>query len=260
MEHALRFVDLVGSKHGKMHMMLAGGEPTLWRELETFLSKVKESHDVTIKVISNGFKRADYWKRLSPLLDSVIFSLHVGQIRDIDRFIDSFNAVEIPHKSILILAWPDHWQLIRDYHLKLVDRVIQGTIQMKPVDNRFSKGKDLVSYSNDQKEFMRTNSLIRKGIKTSNYAPSYLSDGVNEREINSSILIDELNRFKGWSCNIGLEKLSVMENGDIYRGSCSMGGKIGNLRDPELTLPTDPIICQNDLCNCTPDIMVSKNR
>jgi hypothetical protein len=53
---------------------------------------------------------------------------------------------------------------------------------------------------------------------------------------------------KAKTCYAGLEQLVVWHNGDVYRGWCKAGGKLGNVFEQNLILPTSPIECPFDKC------------
>lgn len=72
--------------------------------------------------------------------------------------------------------------------------------------------------------------------------------------------ISKKNIFKGWYCSVGQTTLHIKINGDVYRGNCGQGGKIGNIYDLNLKLKKfdDYIICEKDICGCISDIRLTK--
>jgi len=83
---------------------------------------------------------------------------------------------------------------------------------------------------------------------------TYDKDG-NAKEVwaNDLVKAEEVN-FEGWLCGIGLESLDIKSNGDMYRGTCRIGGKIGHVDDEVWNLPTDFINCDKTSCTCVADI------
>jgi hypothetical protein len=68
----------------------------------------------------------------------------------------------------------------------------------------------------------------------------------------------ELNNWKGWECNIGLEQIIVDMDGSIWGGWCKVGKAFGNIKDMDIQFPTKPTICTKNMCHCNFDIMCEK--
>lgn len=70
---------------------------------------------------------------------------------------------------------------------------------------------------------------------------------------------DKKNNYEGWLCWAGLKHLKVTPPGDIYIGSCHVGGKRGNIYDRDsIDLPTEPIRCNKWRCTDNTDLKVPK--
>lgn len=67
----------------------------------------------------------------------------------------------------------------------------------------------------------------------------------------------KLNYFEGWKCGAGVESLQINMDGDIYVGSCWVGGKLGNIFS-DFKLPEDWIQCTRKACPCGADIFIPK--
>ena len=76
---------------------------------------------------------------------------------------------------------------------------------------------------------------------------------IKEEWSNNLVKAEEVN-FEGWLCGIGLESIDIKSNGDIYRGTCRIGGPIGHIDDEVWNLPTDFIECNKNSCTCVADI------
>ena len=69
------------------------------------------------------------------------------------------------------------------------------------------------------------------------------------------------NRYEGWLCWAGVKHIKVTPEGDIYIGSCHVGGRRGNMFDIEsIDLPTEPIRCTKWRCTDNTDLKVPKIR
>lgn len=70
---------------------------------------------------------------------------------------------------------------------------------------------------------------------------------------------DKKNNYEGWLCWAGVKHLKVTPTGDIYIGSCHVGGKRGNIYNKEsIDLPKDPIRCPKWRCTDNLDLKVPK--
>ena len=60
---------------------------------------------------------------------------------------------------------------------------------------------------------------------------------------------DKKNNYQGWICWAGVKHLKITPTGDIYIGSCHVGGKRGNIYEKDsIDLPTEPIVCNKWRC------------
>lgn len=65
--------------------------------------------------------------------------------------------------------------------------------------------------------------------------------------------------FQGWLCWAGIKHIKISPIGDIYIGSCHVGGKRGNIYDLDsVDLPTSPIRCPKSSCRDNLDLRVPK--
>ena len=70
---------------------------------------------------------------------------------------------------------------------------------------------------------------------------------------------DKKNNYEGWICWAGMKHLKVTPTGDIYIGSCHVGGKRGNVYEKDsIDLPTEPIRCNKWRCTDNTDLKVPK--
>jgi hypothetical protein len=74
---------------------------------------------------------------------------------------------------------------------------------------------------------------------------------------NDLVKTEEVN-FSGWQCGIGLESFDIKSNGDIYRGTCHVGGKIGHIDDEVWDLPKDFVECNKRNCTCVADLKTTR--
>ena len=83
----------------------------------------------------------------------------------------------------------------------------------------------------------------------------YVDEDYHYNELN----YDKKNNYEGWLCWAGVKHLKVTPPGDIYIGSCHVGGKRGNIYDKSsIDLPVEPIRCSKWRCTDNTDLKVPK--
>jgi organic radical activating enzyme len=248
-----------------LEYILLGGELAIWKKLPEAIKIIKSnSPSCHIKFITNGVMPVDYWKNIGPKITSAVFSYHPTQVKDVKKFVQSVNALDNEYKTILVLAWPDVWDKVLADRQYIIDNVDNFTsLELKIVDNRYQTvANSTVEYTSEQLEFIDQNRKVSK-FKKSMYKPSYTYLDSNKlQEVTGQLLVDKQNNFKGWSCGIGVDKITLDANGSIRRGSgCMLGSdeNFGNWKEMAINfLPNDFVVCPYDSCWCMPDLMATK--
>lgn len=116
-------------------------------------------------------------------------------------------------------------------------------------------------YLDKLNEFFEKNiDSSRKKLRQVNYNETLQVYENNDIHYNEARL-DKHNNFKGWLCWAGIKHMKISPTGDVYIGSCHVGGKRGNIYDLEsIDLPTDPIRCPKTTCRDNMDLKVPKIR
>ena len=131
--------------------------------------------------------------------------------------------------------------------------------QRKPIINQKIK-KTIFSKILHVEQF-HDNSVVHMPKVDFRHGVEY-QDQSHERLDENKLINENNTNFKGWSCNIGLEQLSIGYSGHIHRGGCQWprGRAIGHLsRYQEIDFPIHPIICNLPGCYCPTDIRISKS-
>jgi hypothetical protein len=98
--------------------------------------------------------------------------------------------------------------------------------------------------------------MKNKVTNWNNIIVHYSDDSSEESNVND-LLANESNKFKGWLCWAGLQNITIDSDGNVWRAICKVGGKLGDIHNG-FDVPTEPIICTKDSCNCAADIQLSK--
>jgi wyosine [tRNA(Phe)-imidazoG37] synthetase (radical SAM superfamily) len=254
-------------KTRNLEYILLGGELAMWKKLPDALDIIKQNSPTSnIKFITNGIMPEDYWRRIGKQITSVVFSYHPTQVKSVERFVESVNALDNEYKTILVLAWPSVWDKVVAARQYILENVKEFTsLELKLVDNRYETIADSkVVYTQEQMDFIQANRKVSKS-KKSVYKPSFTyNDNKKLQEVTGQILVDGQNKFKDWSCGIGVDKITLDANGTIRRGSgCMIGTEedFGNWKDLDIkNLPKDGVICPYNTCWCMPDLMATKSK
>jgi organic radical activating enzyme len=252
-------------KNKNLEYILLGGELAIWKKFPDAVDIIKDNNPYAhIKFITNGIMPSDYWSRIGKKITSAVFSYHPTQVKDIKKFVESINALDNEYKTILVLAWPDTWEKVIKAREYILEHVHEFTsLELKIVDNRFqSLTSSKVNYTLNQIEYIKKNRKVSKSNK-SIFKPSftYLNDN-KLQEVTGDILVNEQNKFKGWYCGIGVDKITLDADGSIRRGSGCMIGKnedFGNWKTLDIKyLPSNGVTCPYNSCWCMPDLMATK--
>jgi hypothetical protein len=85
----------------------------------------------------------------------------------------------------------------------------------------------------------------------------YYSDGsLHDSNVND-LLAEEQNKFQGWMCWVGVQEIQINSSGEVYRGTCQVGGKLGDIFNG-FTMPSEPILCTRKKCTCAAEVQLSK--
>lgn len=214
-----------------------GGEPTLSGDIKE-IGKRLHNHPTNIVLKTNGSADIQWWKDAKKYLTNVVISVHkefcdLDHIDEVIRFLlDNENSNPI-NVEVLIPTRHDehHWNWAIDALNHYRTRFNLGNLQM--LYSNFARGSNIFyPYTGDQwKQYHES-----KG----NPPPPPKDD--------SPVVYRDQTGFKGYSCYAGIDTVTIDQEGRIWRGWCNQGGVIGSIYELPIEWPTDPIICQKDIC------------
>jgi len=255
---------------------MSGGEPTTWPYFEKLIDKVIESGKrIHVGVNSNLIRTKDWWSRMAPKLSGVSASYHPSVIKTDEERKDWFEKLEMisqhTETNLRVMMDPGHWDHCMEVINNFSNRELAFGIEPVRLLNYF-EGFDLVNYNIDytpeQDEILKTldfkpASITPDEVKKKQYPQinRFVFEGGRQQRVEhfAPVVLNKMNQFKGWKCNIGLESLYISPDGLIKRGNCFEGGIIGNILEPEkIRWATSPIECSFDVCHCFTDIRITK--
>jgi len=261
----------------KFQFVVAGGEPTIWKDLGLFISKIKENHNVYFSLISNGSRTLRWWEKYGHILDNASLTHHLeqGNVDHIIKVADILHSKGVK-TNVTVLMDTAYWQQGLDdinYMKKnsknswfiSVGKIIGDKIPIYTEEQLKYLKWDLKRIPN-LIWFWKNRKLIKDAIKLFN-SKAILNNGRRKRSRPGTYLINDWNHFKGWECNIALERIYINWTGNIT-GTCNIKlfkyNKYYNILDKnfinEFDLNPVPVICESNSCWCAPETHISKQK
>jgi len=250
-------IDLLKSVVDKLpknaRISFTGGEPTVHPEFEELVHYCVHKDIKWINVTTNGTRSPIYYFRLP--VNHIVFSLHFE--KDWKRVLETILRYSASDAEpgmrkpcmINIMAHPDKMNEVRIATQRLESYNVPYTIR------RIRWTKDDHNIFDDMRYDQNDLDWILSKDATVN--PNTLIDDNIEMHAND-VIKKHMNKYKGWSCNAGLESLMINWDGEVYRATCRVGDSLGNIFKDNFFFPTDPIICTRDFCTCASDIPLTK--
>ena len=274
------------SKDRKLVISFAGGEPTAMPEFDDFLTWLVEQ-DVAVGITTNGSRNIKFWEKHKKSFSWVAFSFHSEKtnIKHCVKVVDTLWAHT--NLSVRVMMHPKE-----EYFNKCID--FFEILKTEPPESFFHVEKvpiiaDWLTpkerphvYTPEQQAQLEGTLWLRRqptvgydNIDNTNEIAADViykhNDTIYEHTINTNQMYAEgKNRFKGWSCNAGIDGLYVSELGFISGAAClpegpdewgtgiAWLGRIDNMDD--FNLPTKPYICPKSACYCNTDMILGKKR
>lgn len=246
-----RFIQQLNEKTNKqICFRISGGEPTYWKHFYEMADCVK-SYGNYFSFLSNGSRDVEYFKYMSRVTDGLILSYH-PEYSNKEHFVDLCNVMNCPVAVNLMLT-PSNF----DEMLKVAEYLYNNSsvaVWPKVVLDKVSMSNDIAPYTSKQRDTINNWQYFRKLDDTKVHRGELLLNGKTVSA--NDLILQGLNKHKGWTCWSGVDQLNISFNGEIYKADCQVGGVVGTITDFEL--PTEPQICTKDSCNCLSDIYLRK--
>jgi wyosine [tRNA(Phe)-imidazoG37] synthetase (radical SAM superfamily) len=239
----------------KFHLTISGGgEPTLWPKLENFCKQLKETHNVFITLVSNGSRTLEWWKNNYLYFDDVALSFH-NEYADIEHHCavaDFLYEKELKVTTLVLMDFKN-WNKCVDAVNVMMTSKYPWIIQTKEIVDAPGRGVDC--YNTEQTAYLESSI---KRIPSSDRLLKHIDDFKLHQSVvlfdnntakvakPHTIILNNWNKFKGWSCMLGAESIVINHDGTI-RGSC--GVELNGMNS---------VICPKNDCSCQPDTHISK--
>jgi MoaA/NifB/PqqE/SkfB family radical SAM enzyme len=233
-----------------LRISLTGGEPCVHPDIEDLLDYFKRKDIFWVNLTTNGTRSANWYLQNEMYFNHLVFSLHFEYdwqrvMRTINEFYDKTQT----DFFVNIMAHYDHMDSVR----KVVKEFREKGIRFAVRRIRWTEGDhnvfdDMRYDGNDLEWILSQNATAKANCRI---------DDVEIMHANDVIKL-HLNKFKGWTCNAGIESLMINWDGDVHRATCRVGGSLGNIYAGTFSIPINPIICDRNYCTCAADIPLTK--
>ena len=244
----------------QIEFLFTGGEPTMYPRFLKLLYYLKEA-GCRIGVISNGSRTMEWWQKAKDALDFAFLTYHI-EYSNRDKFIaiTELLGAQMPvHVNLTVI--PARFDECLAHANIIYETCTSLSLSLKPLLKNM--GDHLYDYTAEQQDI-----LTRRGFKPktlNRYASRGMmkvlyDDDTAVEERPAGFILKDSNHWQGWYCNAGIELVYIDFNGDIYRGTCRQGGKLGNVLLQDVNFPSAPVLCSKKTCHCLSDIMLTKNK
>jgi len=249
------FLTEVRKRNKYVFIEIFGGEPTLWPQFQDFIDTVSDDNTF-IEISTNASRTLKYWEKFKSNRCFMMLSWH-HEFADDDHFFEVANILQ--HKAsvhVPLMVVPENFERAK----RLYERFEKSNfkIDCQPKFTRLSiGGSEYFPYTTEQREWINSVGFYRRKPWSIDWKfPHHLLYD-NKLVYWSDIAKHDLHKFKGWTCNAGVNRFFVEPDGNIQRCSKNVGGSLGNIFK-EYKLPENPIVCTVGSCPCKVDAIVEK--
>lgn len=257
----------------RIQVSFTGGEPTLWSGFKDICRYIVDkgmtlgitSNGSLTADYWKDFAHLFDWICLSyhpEYVDDLKFY-------NLINYMHESSAVAIPTIRLMMLSEKKYWDKCIAFADTVKSTMNNWAIEFVKIQNDFGEDITPVHYEEGQINFLRSRGyeehigrpdLIRRTVYSWDLNVIY-NTGEKEKLRTNDLVNKGLTTFTNWRCNIGLELLCVDYLGNITRSGCLQGGILGKVtQDGSFIFPREPVICKRKWCNCGTEIMVSKSK
>jgi MoaA/NifB/PqqE/SkfB family radical SAM enzyme len=237
-----------------IRLSFTGGEPCVHPKFDELVKYCKHVGISWISVTTNGTRPYEFYAGLP--VDQYVVSVHLEyDWKRVFNTIDSISNLTSIKVVAQIMAHHDHMPSVIQLRAKCLLANIPNTVRRI----RWTQGDhdlfdDMRYNANDLQWLKEMDSTVPENTVM------FLKEepGMPRLKHANDIIKLHLNKFKGWTCNAGIESLMINWDGDVHRATCRVGGSLGNIYTHSFVAPVDPILCDRNFCTCSADIPLTK--
>lgn len=245
-----------------IRLSFTGGEPTVHPEFNDLIDYIKTKSNINfISVTTNGTRKFSWYYKLP--VNQLVFSVHFEYDWEsvVDKIVN-IHASDNPeeYRKDLVVHLMAHHKYMKEVK-EATDRLTFYRVPYAIRRVRWSEVDhdvfDDLRYDHNDLDWIKEQTATVKPNTLIHFHRDKDGDYTEEYHANDIIKL-HLNKYKGWTCNAGLESLMINWDGDVHRATCRVGGSLGNIYEGSFNVPKDPIICDRNFCTCAADIPLTK--
>lgn len=258
-----RFIDLVieNLRGRTLWLTLSGGEPTVHPMFSTIIKRLKPYGIIGIN--SNGSRPLKWWKGLEELPSGCTFSLHneyvnkLPQLNELCHYLAD-NDVDLQFN---LVCDPSNWDSVVKMY-DMIDQRFNNCIICWPVHDKAQiRNRHVSNYNEEQQAWMKRQQsrfLKNKSIFNPYTSLAIFDDGKSsplKLLSETKLKLEGLNRFNGWSCDVGIDSINVNYDGQVWTSICKYQnlGRLDNFK-----LLEQSGTCSFEICIHPADLAVNK--
>lgn len=241
-------------KNKKISIELFGGEPTLWNGLINFINFFKNFNFV---LVSNGYRKPFYWEYF-PKISMICLTFHPerSSISHFDEIVDIL--LQKDQNVIVSFMHLPKYRDLNDTLFRTMSKKRGKLIYVSKIVRDIITNEPIKEYDKKDFEIIKNNNFYNK-VNIGDIPGKFVIDGkIQDNFFWKNIQKENKNSWLGWKCYIGSNRLFIRANGDIYKSSCGIGGKIGNIFSDDFYINNKYEICTKNICGCKTDALVRK--
>jgi organic radical activating enzyme len=237
--------------------LLTGGEITLYPKFGRLTADLK-ALDADVAILTNGSRPLSWWRANGGYLDEVIISYHHESADDNHLIAVAEMLAPRSRVQFNVVINPVCFDRTMAFAAR-AEAQTQARVNRKIL---FQDGwKRPVTYPDGQRH--RLDAALagedgRASVLKGNLVFEY-ENGARRTVTALQLINNDLNHWPDWECAIGAQTLFVRFD-EVWRAACRVGGPIGNIYDPDITLPVSGVRCTALSCNCIAGIKARKTR
>lgn len=259
-------------KNGKdtFNIYFVGGEPTLWDGFLPLCEYLKSKYNCILEISTNGTRGIIWWTKAGRVLDHVNISVHheYPRIQKIKTLADFLYELGV-FVNVDVLIDPAAFETCT----KIVEELMYSKCSW-PIIAKIVHFNGESRYTNDQQKYFAEpikryppdgwfETTVKKP-RTEVYITK-ADNSVITTNSDNYLILNKLNKFYGWNCNLGVDLIKIFHDGRIT-GNCQQQlyglDKYVNLYDNSFTeifkQPITSVICTKALCGCNGETIIKK--
>lgn len=259
-------------KNGKNKFTInyLGGEPTLWHHLPNLLRDLRKDFDIYSSITTNASRKTKWWAENADVFDKVFISVH-REFSSISHIVEVADLLYEKNVICSVNVMMDHNDF--DTCEKMVEDLKKSKHKW-PIQAKLVHLDGIVDYTEYQKKYIENNPkrwpnwfwFIKNRKEAVLKRRTQIKVNNTWKKVpNNYFMLNGINHFKGWECNLGIDHLYINPYGNLT-GTC--GHKIWNnddyfnLYDNELhnklNIDFQPVICKSNDCLCQAEVCIAK--